>query len=62
MALHTRQVNYVNVFAQADLQLKKAVLIEMTQGYSDESAEDSVLKLNKILYGIRQDPVIFFEP
>jgi hypothetical protein len=57
--LHTRQVDYVNAFAQADL--PEDVFIDMPQGYSNDSAEDCVLQLNKSLYGLRQAPVKFFE-
>jgi Reverse transcriptase (RNA-dependent DNA polymerase) len=58
-SLHTRQVDYVNAFAVADL--KEDVFIEMPQIYPDDSAEGCVLQLNKSLYGLPQAPVKFFE-
>ena len=57
--LHTCQVDYVNAFAQADL--NEDVYIEMPQGYKSPDRTDTVLKLNKSLYGLVQAPVKFFE-
>jgi hypothetical protein len=55
--LETRQVDYVNAFAQATLD--KEVYIEMPQGFEHE--DDCVLKLNKSLYGMSDSPLLFFE-
>ena len=56
--METRQVDYVNAFAQADLD--EEVYIELPRGYAQEDSEDCVLKLNKSLYGMVQAPVAFF--
>ena len=55
--LETRQVDYVNAFAQATLD--KEVYIEMPQGF--EHDQDCVLKLKKSLYGMSDSPLLFFE-
>ena len=57
--LETRQVDYVNAFAQADLD--KDVFIEIPQGYEHGNDIDCVLKLNKSLYGMSDAPLLFFE-
>ena len=57
--LETRQVDYVNAFAQADLD--KDVFIEIPQGYEHCNDVDCVLKLNKSLYGMSDAPLMFFE-
>ncbi len=57
--LQTRQVDYVNAFAQADLD--KDVFIEIPQGYEHSNDVDCVLKLNKSLYGMSDAPLMFFE-
>lgn len=57
--LETRQVDYVNAFAQADLD--KDVFIEIPEGYEHANDVDCVLKLNKSLYGMSDAPLIFFE-
>ena len=57
--LATRQVDYVNAFAQAEL--NKDVFIELPQGFNHSNDEDCVLKLNKSLYGMTDAPLIFFE-
>ena len=57
--LHTRQVEYVNAFAQAPL--KEEVYIEMPQGLTTGDGEDTELKLNnKSHYELVQAPVYFF--
>jgi hypothetical protein len=56
--LHTRQVDYVNAFAQADL--NKDVFVEPPKGFTHLNDEDCVLKLNKSLYGMCDAPVNFF--
>ena len=57
--LETRQVDYVNAFAQADL--NKDVFIEMPPGFEHNNQVDCVLKLNKSLYGMSESPLLFFE-
>ena len=57
--LHTRQVDYVNAFAQADLD--KEVHIELPQGFEDPDGKDTVLKLNKSLYGMCESPSYFYD-
>ena len=47
--LHTQVVDYTNAFAQAEL--NKEVYIEKPKGYVDTGSTESVLKLNKALYG-----------
>ena len=56
--LHTRQVDYVNAFAQA--KLEKEIYVELPKGYGHNNNEDCVLRLNKSLYGMRDAPVHFF--
>lgn len=56
--LHTRQVDYVNAFAQATLD--KDVYVEPPQGFCHLNEVDCVLKLNKSLYGMRDAPIKFF--
>ena len=57
--LETRQVDYVNAFAQADLD--KEVFIECPQGFEHNNDVDCVLKLHKSLYGMADAPLMFFE-
>ena len=57
--MDTRQVDYVNAFAQADLE--EEVYIELPCGYGHDNEEDCVLRLNKSLYGMVQAPVAFFK-
>jgi hypothetical protein len=57
--LETRQVDYVNAFAQADLD--RDVFVEIPGGFSHNNEEDCVLKLNKSLYGMTDSPLMFFE-
>ena len=57
--LETRQVDYVNAFAQADLD--KDVFIEIPEGYNHNNEVDCVMKLNKSLYGMSDAPLMFFE-
>jgi len=57
--LATRQVDYVNAFAQA--KLDKDVFIETPQGFDHMFPEGSVLKLNRSLYGMTDAPLIFFQ-
>ena len=59
--LETRQVDYVNAFAQADIEPGKDIFIEIPQGYEHMNDVDCVLKLNKSLYGMTDAPLMFFE-
>ena len=55
----TRQVDYTNAFAQADL--SEEVYVEYPKMFAPKSKADRVLKLRKSLYGLRQAPRTFFE-
>jgi len=57
--LHTRQVDYVNAFAQADL--TREVFMELPQGVEHMNDEDCILQLHKSLYGMSDAPLMFFE-
>jgi hypothetical protein len=58
--LETRQVDYVNAFAQADLD--RDVFVEIPKGFDHcNDGLDCVLKLNKSLYGMSDAPLMFFE-
>ena len=55
----TRQVDYTNAFAQAEL--KEEVYVECPRLFGPHSNTDKVLHLRKSLYGLRQAPRTFFE-
>ena len=55
----TRQVDYTNAFAQADL--KEEVYIEPPKGFERKDKLDMVLKLIKSLYGLKQAPKSFYD-
>ncbi len=55
----TRQVDYTNAFAQAELH--EEVYVEFPRLFGPPSGEDRVLELKKSLYGLRQAPRTFFE-
>jgi hypothetical protein len=55
----TRQVDYTNAFAQAEL--KEDVYVECLRLFGPASGKDKVLHLRKSLYGLRQAPRTFFE-
>lgn len=55
----TRQVDYTNAFAQADL--PEEVYIEEPRGFTGRDGTNKVLKLLKSLYGLKQAPKTFFE-
>ena len=57
--LETRQVDYVNAFAQADLD--KQVFVEMPPGFKHNNDVPCVLWLKKSLYGMSDAPLMFFE-
>lgn len=55
----TKQVDYTNAFAQAEL--NENVYIEPPKGFARKDKKDMVLKLLKSLYGLKQAPRTFFE-
>jgi Reverse transcriptase (RNA-dependent DNA polymerase) len=55
----TRQVDYTNAFAQADL--KEEVYVEYPRLYGPASGKDRVLHLLKSLHGLQQAPRTFFK-
>ena len=55
----TRQVDYTNAFAQAEI--NEEVYIEPPRGFAPKSKTDQVLHLLKSLYGLKQAPRTFFE-
>ena len=55
----TRQVDYINAFAQAEL--KEEVYVEFPRLFGPKSGSDKVLHLQKSLYCLRQAPRTFFE-
>ena len=57
--LQTRQVDYVNAFAQADL--TKDVFIDLPAGFQHEHDFPCCLWLKKSLYGMSDAPLMFFE-
>jgi hypothetical protein len=59
--LHTRQVDYVNAFAQSELAPDREIFMELPQGYSHMNHVDCVLQLHKSLYGMVDAPLMFFE-
>jgi Reverse transcriptase (RNA-dependent DNA polymerase) len=56
--LETRQVDYVNSFAQADLD--REVYLETPQGFQHHNDLPCVLELHKSLYGMNDAPLMFF--
>jgi hypothetical protein len=55
----TKQVDYTNAFAQAEL--SEDVYIERPRGFPRMDGKDTVLKLNKSLYGLKQAPKSFYD-
>jgi hypothetical protein len=55
----TRQVDYTNAFAQAEL--KEEVYVEYPRMFGSKTGSGRVLHLLKSLYGLRQAPRTFFE-
>ena len=55
----TKQVDYTNAFAQANL--NEEVYIEAPRGFRRPDGRDMILKLRKSLYGLRQAPKTFFD-
>lgn len=57
LGLKTKQIDFSNAFAQADLE--KPVFVSLPRGFEAEGP-DMVLKLNKSLYGMCDAPKIFY--
>ena len=57
--LETRQVDYVNAFAQADLD--REMFMEVPKGVEHMNDFPVVLQLHKSLYGLTDAPLLFFE-
>ena len=55
----TKQVDYTNAFAQADL--KEEVYIEPPKGFARRDKKDMILRLIKSLYGLKQAPKTFYD-
>jgi hypothetical protein len=55
----TKQVDYTNAFAQADLE--EEVYIEPPKGFGRKDGIDMVLRLIKSLYGLKQAPKSFYD-
>jgi hypothetical protein len=55
----TRQVDYTNAFAQAEI--NEEVYLEFPRLFGPKSGSNLVLKLLKSLYGLRQAPRTFFQ-
>ena len=55
----TKQVDYTNAFAQAEL--SEDVYIERPKGFPRIDGRDTVFKLNKSLYGLKQAPKSFYD-
>ena len=55
----TIQVDYANAFAQANLE--KAIYLKLPPGCTGKYGEDTVLKLNKSLYGLKQAAICWFD-
>lgn len=56
--LQTRLVDFTNAFAQA--RLKETVYVKLPRMYEPIDGSDSVLKLNKSLYGLVQAPLCWY--
>lgn len=54
--LATRQIDFSNAFAQTDIPATEDVYVEMPSHFSSTDGIDSVLKLNKALYGQLDSP------
>jgi hypothetical protein len=57
--LHTRQVDYVNAFAQAPID--RPVFVELPEGFQHANNEPCVLCRKKSVYGMGNSPLLFFE-
>lgn len=58
--LETRQVDYVNAFAQSPLG-EREVYIELPLGFKHKNECECVFKLHKSLYGMADSPKMFFD-
>ena len=58
MGWATMQVDFSNAFVQA--KLEEEVHIELPGGFGDTDTEDSVLKLDRSLYGLVQAPMCWY--
>ena len=59
LGLASRQVDYTNAFVQAEV--KTEMFVELPKGFDPPSDPDSILRLNKNLYGSRDAPLAWFE-
>ena len=55
---HTRQVDFSKAFVQAELQ--EEVYMSMPKHFEAEDGAETVLKLNKSLYGLVQAPMYWY--
>jgi uncharacterized protein (DUF58 family) len=55
----TRQVDYTNASAQAEM--SETLFVEPPRMFGPRSGKDLVLRLLKSLYGLKQAPRTFFE-
>jgi hypothetical protein len=56
--LKTRMVDFTNAFAQADLE--EELYVQLPPGSESKTGEDTVLRLNKSLYGLVQAPLSWY--
>ena len=61
MDLKTRQVDFSNVFAQAELHDDKEVFVELSHDFEASLDRDFVLKLEKSLYRLNVAPLCWFK-
>ena len=61
MNLKTRQVDYTNAFAQAELDSNEHVYVELPRDFEANTVDDVVLKMRTSLYGMRQSPKMFYD-
>ena len=60
LELSSLQVDYSNAFAQA-LFLEEELYLKLPQGCTGSHGKDTILKLNRSLYGLRQAAVCWFD-
>ena len=56
---HTKKVDYTNAFCQAEIQ--EEIYIDPPKGFGGVDKIHKVLKLLKILHGLKQAPNTFFD-
>ena len=61
MGLKTKQVDFSNAFAQAELHEDENVYVELPRDFTSNLERDYVLKLHKSLYGLNVAPLRWFE-